>query len=64
MARSRITVEDCRALGYCTRGVRQFCQESGIDFRDFVKNGFDLDAARALSDGRVNRLIERVEGQR
>lgn len=59
----RITVQHCRELGYCLRGVRQFCDQGGIDFRDFVKNGFPLEKAREMNDGRVNRLIERAEGQ-
>lgn len=55
----RLTIQDCQAAGYCViPGVRDWCRAHNIDFRDFVKNGMDLDAARAMNDGMANRAIQ------
>jgi hypothetical protein len=60
----RITIADCRAHGYCMRGVREFCAVSGHSFPDFIRDGIALDAARALNDARLNVLIAYVEARR
>ena len=38
---TRVTVQDCRALKYCSRGMRDFFTRHGIDWLQFVREGVD-----------------------
>ena len=44
-----ITIKDLRATGTCTKAMF-WCQEHGIDWRDFVNNGIHVDKLRACGD--------------
>lgn len=41
MTDERITIHDCRRVGHCVRGVRDWFQEHGLDFRAFMQHGID-----------------------
>ncbi len=57
-------MDDARALGFCVRGVREFCAQTGLDFRKVVSDGIPMEQARAMQDGRMDMLIRHVEGRR
>lgn len=38
-----IRIEDCRAVRFCSAGLRRFANKHGLDFQDFVRNGIDSD---------------------
>lgn len=38
-----VRIEDCRALKYCTAGVRRFFTKHGMDFASFVRDGLHED---------------------
>jgi len=44
-----ITMQDLRALGYCTVGARRVCKSSGVDFRSFMKNGVTLEQVKSFN---------------
>ena len=50
--------QHARELGYCNRGMRQFCKRYGFDWMDFVKNGVDSAVLEKLDDAMAARLIE------
>jgi len=54
----RITINDARAAGICPR-QRFFFERHGLDWRDFVKNGIELEKLRATGD--MQDQIDRVE---
>lgn len=43
----RITLAECKAAGYCINGVRSWCERTGVDFRDFARNGITVEEARS-----------------
>ena len=44
-----ITIDDIRKAGHCARGAKNWFDQQGIDFRDFLKNG--ITATRMLDTG-------------
>lgn len=55
-----VTFADARSLGYCSRGLRSFCEQHGIDWREFVRNGIDEQNLAGITDPMVQRVIERA----
>lgn len=53
-----VTTKDTRALQYCNKGVRAFCQQHNIDYQNFIKNGIDADDLLKTNDVMAIKLIE------
>lgn len=55
-----VTMQDCRELRYCARGVRKLCERYGIDYSKFLAEGIRaedlLDATN--HDGMVVAVVE------
>lgn len=58
-----ITIDDIRKAGHCARGAKNWFDQYGLDFRDFLKNGITatqmLDTGDAQGAQVVTRKIER-----
>ena len=52
-----ITINDCRAAGYCVVGVRRHCATVGIDFRELMRAGIPVDVAEKIDDAAVRRIV-------
>lgn len=66
--KTRITLDDCRAVpsfgkksGYCARGMRLWAEQNKLDFKDFLKNGIEIEKLRATNDPLALNIIEYVE---
>jgi hypothetical protein len=57
----RVQIQDARELGYCSRGMREFCARKQIDWEKFIAEGIDSDELRQYDDAMANRLIEQAE---
>lgn len=44
-----VTMKDWRKVGGC-RDAKFWCTEHGIDWRDFVRNGIDVEVLKATGD--------------
>lgn len=55
----RITVNDIRAAGHCSRGIKNWFDAQGLDFRDFLKNGIAVEDFLASGDGQARQVVER-----
>lgn len=55
-----VHISDARALGFCVRGVKQFCDDNGLNFREFCRHGLPADAFEQTGDARALRLVETV----
>lgn len=53
----RVTINDCRAAGYCVAGVRRQCRLLGLDFRQLVREGLPISEVEHLDDNAVQRSI-------
>lgn len=52
-----ITINDCRAAGYCVVGVRRHCATVGIDFRELMRTGIPVEFAEKIDDAAVQRIV-------
>ena len=59
-----VTMEHCRTLRYCARGVRALFARYGLDYADFLQNGIQaeklLDATG--NDGMAQAAVEVARG--
>ncbi len=56
----KITIGDCRAAGYCVKGVRNHCDLLGLDFRKLVKEGLLISDVEHINDSAVQRSLEKA----
>lgn len=45
-----VTIEHCRRLRYCSRGMRKFFDRHGMDWERFRKEGMPADEIEATGD--------------
>ena len=57
--KDRMTIQDCRDVGFCIRGVKRACEVHGQDFRLLVKEGLPLEEMDKLDDINVRRATAR-----
>lgn len=58
---TRITLSDLRVGGYCVDGSRRWFEAQQLDFRDFIRNGIDVETVRPIDDPIVRRCIQIAE---
>jgi hypothetical protein len=56
-----ITHRHCRELGFCNRGMRQWCERIGVDWAGFLKNGIASEELRKTENAMAERVIEHAE---
>ena len=56
------TWNQAKELGYCSSGLRRWCESHGIETLDFVRNGLDTDWLRKQNDAMASRLADYAEG--
>ena len=56
-----VMVQDIKTLKFCNRGARQFFEKHGLDWQDFVRNGIDADAFRAIGDEMGLKAVAEAE---
>lgn len=61
----KITIHDLRKAGFCVSGIRSHYDNMGLDlpFREFVRNGLDLEIARGLDDAHVKKGVQVAEAR-
>lgn len=55
-----VRVSDARELGFCVRGIKQFCDENGLSFRELCKNGLPAAVLEQTGDERAVKLVRYV----
>ena len=56
----RITIHDCRAMGFCLPGSKQLIESMGLNFKQILKTGMSVEEALLLDNALVNRIIAQV----
>jgi len=59
--KDRVTISDCRKGGFCVRGMKQWWESQEAElptFREFLKEGLDMDIAERLEDPFAQRSVE------
>ncbi len=59
-----VRMEHLRRLGYCSRGVRAFCDRHNLDFMSFLTDGIGEDELAATGDGMALAAIEEARNGR
>lgn len=52
-----VTINDCRAAGYCASGIRRHARLLGLDFHRIVREGIPISEVEHLEDQAVQRII-------
>lgn len=55
---TKITVDDIREL-HCARGIKQWFDNAGLDFKSFLKDGIDAKTLLDTGDALAIRIVER-----
>jgi len=55
-----VQVRDAVELGYCIKGIKEFCKRYDIDFRNFVKHGIDEEVLLKTGDAMAVKVVERA----
>ena len=54
-----MTIADCRNAGYCVKGCKKRCEELGLDFKVFMRQGFPISEMEKLDDAEIqNSLVK------
>lgn len=54
---TKVTPQDCFKVGLCLPGQRRFLTRHGFDFREFVRDGIDIDRFSEIEDNNLERAI-------
>lgn len=61
-----LTSADCRSVGFCARGQREFCKANGIDYLKFFREGLPFSAFEGIEDHNLKVAMDaarkRTEG--
>lgn len=60
----KIYMSDIRKAKMCSQGTRAFFLARGWDFRDFLKNGIDIEIVRQSNDAMALQIVEIIENGR
>ena len=58
-----VTMNDCKALGFCASGVRRWMNDHGLDMRTFLKEGYPASVIEMQKDAYGNRLAQYVRAR-
>lgn len=58
MSDDRITMDDIRAAGHCVRGVKEWFERHGLDFRLFLREGISEEEFLASGDSLARRIVD------
>lgn len=59
-----VTVGDVRAAGFCSKGLRAFAKDIGVDWASFVQNGIHIDDLAHIDDVRVMQMVEYIKNKK
>lgn len=59
----RAYVRHLRANGYCGAAAAPWFAQHGLDWKDFVKNGIELDTLRAIDDLAARKVVAAAEAE-
>jgi len=59
-----VTLEHCRRLGYCARGMRAFFARHGLDWPRFRAEGLPAEQIEATGDAMAARAAELARADR
>jgi hypothetical protein len=58
-----LTIDDLRALKYCSRGSRELALRHGLNWGLFLQEGIDINLLRDIDDEMIKAAIAYVESK-
>lgn len=55
--------EDMRAIDYCNRGARKFCERHGINWWSFLQHGVDAATVEHVDDEMLQQVIAQAKAR-
>ena len=55
-----VYINDAVEIGYCVKGIKEFCNNHGINFKDMVKNGIDAEVLIKTGDAMALKVVEQA----
>ena len=62
MSEIRVTVRHIRAAKFCSRGARQWFARHGLDFNEFVVNGYPVEVIENTGDA-LGKMVADIARQ-
>lgn len=59
-----ITIQHVRAVGYCAKGAREFCDKYGFDWSDFLHNGVSEERLLETGDAMAEAIVKAAKAGR
>jgi len=56
-----IKIRHAVELGYCIKGIKEFCKQHNIDFKKFVVYGIEEEELANIDDAMVIKIIEHAK---
>lgn len=56
-----IKIRHAVELGYCIKGIKEFCKQHNIDFKKFVVYGIEEEELLKTEDAMVIKVIEHAK---
>lgn len=55
-----VKMHHAKSLNYCSKGVKHWCVQHGINYIKFIKEGIDEDIILAIDDSMSKKVVERA----
>lgn len=62
LSKVTITLQHCRLLGYCTPGIRAFCEKHGLSLKKLCTTGWKYADIKHVKDARLDALLRLAGG--
>jgi len=59
-----VYIKDAVEIGYCIKGIKEFCKRHNIDFRNFVAHGIEADILLKTEDAMAIKVVEYASNRR
>lgn len=58
-----VYIKDAIKIGYCVKGIKEFCKKYNIDFKKMVKEGVDEEVLIATGDAMALKVVEQAKSR-
>ena len=56
-----VYIRDAVEIGYCIKGIKEFCKRHNIDFRNSVAHGIEADILLKTEDAMALKVVEQAK---
>lgn len=60
---THFTARDCKDVGFCVDGQKEFCAAHGIDFKQYLRKGMNSKDLEGIEDANLDRVLAHVRAK-